>query len=113
MGLQLATHKLEVYKVTIKISKLDQVPYLISHIQCHPCVVRTSRCRPIKATITVEALHQGVDFALPITRAKFEELNQDLFKKTLDVSFGHAEREYCIRSGRHDFALALMLVPFP
>lgn len=40
-----------------------------------------------QATITVEALHDGVDFSLPLTRAKFEELNQDLFKKTLDVSF--------------------------
>lgn len=39
-----------------------------------------------QATITVEALHQGVDFSLPLSRAKFEELNQDLFKNTLDVS---------------------------
>lgn len=37
-----------------------------------------------QTTITVEALHQGVDFTLPITRARFEELNQDLFRKTLD-----------------------------
>lgn len=43
-----------------------------------PCVV-------LQATITVEALHQGIDFSLPLSRAKFEELNQDLFKKTLDV----------------------------
>lgn len=39
-----------------------------------------------QATITVEALHDGIDFSLALTRAKFEELNQDLFKKTLDVS---------------------------
>lgn len=38
-----------------------------------------------QATITVEALHDGIDFSLALTRAKFEELNQDLFKKTLDV----------------------------
>ncbi|CAN0501719.1 unnamed protein product, partial [Ectocarpus sp. 12 AP-2014] len=37
-----------------------------------------------QATITVEALHDGIDFSLSLTRAKFEELNQDLFKKTLD-----------------------------
>lgn len=41
----------------------------------------------MQATITVEALHEGIDFSLTLTRAKFEELNQDLFKKTLDVSF--------------------------
>lgn len=39
-----------------------------------------------QATITVEALHEGMDFSLALTRAKFEELNHDLFKKTLDVS---------------------------
>ncbi|CAN0537365.1 unnamed protein product, partial [Scytosiphon promiscuus] len=41
----------------------------------------------IQATITVEALHEGVDFSIMLTRAKFEELNQDLFKNTLDVSY--------------------------
>jgi molecular chaperone DnaK (HSP70) len=34
--------------------------------------------------IQIEALHQGIDFSLPITRAKFEELNIDLFKKTME-----------------------------
>lgn len=42
-------------------------------------------CVHAQATITVEALHDGIDFSLALTRAKFEELNQDLFKKTLDV----------------------------
>jgi len=32
----------------------------------------------------IESLYQGIDFSLPISRAKFEELNSDLFKKTLD-----------------------------
>lgn len=35
------------------------------------------------ATIDCEALSQGVDFSATISRAKFEELNLDLFKKTL------------------------------
>eukprot|EP00602_Paraphysomonas_sp_CaronLab_P006907 CAMPEP_0185023668 /NCGR_PEP_ID=MMETSP1103-20130426/6313_1 /TAXON_ID=36769 /ORGANISM="Paraphysomonas bandaiensis, Strain Caron Lab Isolate" /LENGTH=700 /DNA_ID=CAMNT_0027556363 /DNA_START=13 /DNA_END=2115 /DNA_ORIENTATION=+ len=35
------------------------------------------------ARIDVESLHQGIDFSLTISRAKFEELNADLFKKTL------------------------------
>jgi len=35
------------------------------------------------AQIDCEALHQGIDFSTTITRAKFEELNNDLFKKTL------------------------------
>jgi molecular chaperone DnaK (HSP70) len=35
------------------------------------------------ATIDCEALSNGVDFTTTISRAKFEELNLDLFKKTL------------------------------
>ncbi|KAL3925183.1 MAG: hypothetical protein SGILL_000575 [Bacillariaceae sp.] len=35
------------------------------------------------ATIDCEALANGVDFSITISRAKFEELNLDLFKKTL------------------------------
>lgn len=31
----------------------------------------------------IESLHQGIDFSMPFTRAKFEELNMDLFKRTL------------------------------
>lgn len=31
----------------------------------------------------MESLHQGKDLSLTITRAKFEELNIDLFKKTI------------------------------
>jgi len=37
-----------------------------------------------QTTIEIEAFHDGVDFSEKLTRAKFEELNIDLFKKTLD-----------------------------
>lgn len=33
--------------------------------------------------IEIEAFHDGADFSETLTRAKFEELNNDLFKKTL------------------------------
>jgi molecular chaperone DnaK (HSP70) len=35
------------------------------------------------ATIDCEALSNGIDFSTTISRAKFEELNSDLFKKTM------------------------------
>ena len=35
------------------------------------------------AKIEIESIHQGIDFSLTISRAKFEELCIDLFKKTL------------------------------
>jgi len=33
--------------------------------------------------IEIEALQDGIDFSESITRAKFEELNMDLFKKSM------------------------------
>ncbi|EWM26556.1 luminal binding protein [Nannochloropsis gaditana] len=36
-----------------------------------------------QTNIEIEALSQGIDLSLPISRAKFEELNLDLFKRTL------------------------------
>jgi endoplasmic reticulum chaperone BiP len=34
--------------------------------------------------IEIESLFDGLDFSEELTRAKFEELNADLFKKTMD-----------------------------
>ena len=33
--------------------------------------------------VEIESLVEGVDLSEPLTRARFEELNNDLFKKTL------------------------------
>jgi molecular chaperone DnaK (HSP70) len=35
------------------------------------------------STVEIEALCEGVDFSHTVTRAKFEEINADLFKKTM------------------------------
>jgi len=37
-----------------------------------------------QATVEVDSLLEGIDFSCVVTRAKFEELNQDLFKKSMD-----------------------------
>ncbi|QIX02295.1 hypothetical protein AMS68_007812 [Peltaster fructicola] len=37
----------------------------------------------VSTRIEIEAFHEGKDFSETLTRAKFEELNNDLFKKTL------------------------------
>ncbi|XP_058736660.1 heat shock 70 kDa protein 4-like [Vicia villosa] len=39
----------------------------------------------IETTIDLDVIHQGIDFASSITRAKFEELNMDLFEKCIDT----------------------------
>ena len=33
--------------------------------------------------VEIESLFDGIDFSEPLTRARFEELNMDLFKKTM------------------------------
>lgn len=33
--------------------------------------------------IQIESLHQGIDFSMTFTRAKFEEINADLIKRTI------------------------------
>jgi len=38
----------------------------------------------MSTTIDVDSLHDGIDFSYNLNRAKFEELNQDLFKNTMD-----------------------------
>ncbi|GAU17817.1 hypothetical protein TSUD_172060 [Trifolium subterraneum] len=38
-----------------------------------------------EATIDIDALYQGIDFTLSVTRAKFEQLNMDLFEKCLEI----------------------------
>lgn len=37
-----------------------------------------------EATLEIDALHEGVDFYSKITRARFEEMNMDLFRSTLE-----------------------------
>jgi len=37
-----------------------------------------------QSRVEIEALYDGIDFSEPLTRARFEELNIDLFRKTLD-----------------------------
>lgn len=37
----------------------------------------------LQVRVEIESLAPGVDLSEPLTRARFEELNADLFKKTL------------------------------
>eukprot|EP01018_Ginkgo_biloba_P010639 Gb_11391 [translate_table: standard] len=40
----------------------------------------------VDTAIDVDALHEGIDFCSSITRAKFEELNNDLFEKCMQIT---------------------------
>merc|ERR1719434_27896 len=45
--------------------------------------VKRSLSSQHQARVEIESLHDGEDFSETLTRARFEELNIDLFKKTL------------------------------
>lgn len=42
--------------------------------------------------VEIESLFDGTDFSEPLTRARFEELNNDLFRKTMAVRNGAWKR---------------------
>lgn len=58
--------------------------------QLQPTYMQVSTSPPLplselimQVRVEIEALVEGVDLSEPLTRARFEELNNDLFRKTL------------------------------
>ncbi|KFK32679.1 hypothetical protein AALP_AA6G274700 [Arabis alpina] len=49
-----------------------------------------------QTTIEIDSLFEGIDFYSPITRARFEELNMDLFRKCMEPV------EKCLRDSKMD-----------
>ena len=54
--------------------------YIVSSI---PCIFVGTLSAQHQARLEIEGLIEGTDFSETLTRARFEELNLDLFKKTL------------------------------
>ncbi|KAM0936076.1 putative Heat shock protein 70 family [Dioscorea sansibarensis] len=55
--------------------------------------------------VEIESLFDGVDFSEPITRARFEELNMDLFKKTMEPVKKALEDAKLNKSDIHEIVL--------
>lgn len=76
---------------------------LLLTVHLIPCRLRTA-CERAKRTLSstaqtsieLDSLFEGVDFATSITRARFEELNMDLFRKCMDPV------EKCLRDAKMD-----------
>ena len=51
-------------------------------VQCERAKRVISAC--IQTTLEIDCLFNGIDFSAKFTRAKFEEVNMDLFKKCMD-----------------------------
>jgi len=58
-----------------------------------------------QANIEIDSLHEGVDFYTTITRARFEELNADLFRGTLEPVEKALRDSKLDKSGVHDIVL--------
>merc|ERR1712198_384448 len=58
-----------------------------------------------QASVEVDALHEGIDFYSSLTRARFEELNSDLFKKTLEPVEKALKDSKLSKSDIHDIVL--------
>ncbi len=61
--------------------KLSPSPYASPTLSPSSCASPTML--PPQVRVEIEALHDGIDLSEPLTRARFEELNMDLFKKTM------------------------------
>src|SRR6218665_889540 len=58
-----------------------------------------------QASIEIDSLYEGVDFYTSITRARFEELNADLFRGTLEPVEKALRDAKIDKSGIHDIVL--------
>jgi len=58
-----------------------------------------------QANIEIDSLHEGIDFYTSITRARFEELNADLFRGTLEPVEKALRDSKLDKSGVHDIVL--------
>ena len=58
-----------------------------------------------QASIELDSLHEGIDFYSTITRARFEELNADLFRSTLEPVEKALRDANMDKSSIHDIVL--------
>jgi len=73
-------HKIDLRAITDK-EKLGRIKNRL-HLICEQVKRRLSSS--LTAQIEVDSLHDGIDFDITLTRAKFEEMSLDLFKKTIE-----------------------------
>ena len=59
----------------------------------------------MQASIEIDSLFEGIDFYTSITRARFEELNADLFRSTLEPVEKSLRDAKMDKSGIHDIVL--------
>ena len=63
---------------------IAQYPITQYQYRSNPSINVTLNCCCFQASIEIDSLFEGIDFYTSITRARFEELNADLFRSTLE-----------------------------
>ena len=78
-------HFLELYaaKSGIPTSKLSQNARTLEKLKCQAENAKRVLSHQSSTTVYIEAFENGNDFEEVITRDKFDEINMDLFRKTL------------------------------
>jgi heat shock protein 1/8 len=67
----------------------------------------------VETTIEVDSLYNGIDFSSSITRARFAELNMDLFKKSIELVRKCLTDAKIDKREVHDVVLTVVLLEFP
>ena len=80
---RLMAHCVEQFKRKHKGMDVSEDPKALQRIRKQCELAKRALSSATQTTLDVDAVHQGIDLSLPISRAKFEELCADLFKRTL------------------------------
>merc|ERR1719301_232008 len=80
---RLMAHCVESFKRKHKGMDVSDDPKALQRIRKQCELAKRALSSATQTTVDVDAVHQGIDLSIPISRAKFEELCSDLFKRTL------------------------------
>ena len=80
---RLMAHCVEQFKRKHKGMDVSDDPKALQRIRKQCELAKRALSSATQTTVDVDAVHQGIDLSIPISRAKFEELCSDLFKRTL------------------------------
>ena len=80
---RLMAHCVESFKRKHKGMDFSEDPKALQRVRKQCELAKRALSSATQTSVDVDGVHQGVDLSVPVSRAKFEELNGDLFKRTL------------------------------
>jgi len=80
---RLMDHCVSSFKKKHKGMDFSEDPKALQRVRKQCELAKRALSSATQTTVDVDAVHQGIDMSVPVSRAKFEELCGDLFKRTL------------------------------